>query len=452
MAIIPQSSLFSWEKIEASSDLDRLRFVLEAIPDEPLMLKLEKNRDKGRDDYPVRPVWNSILAGVVYQHVSVASLRRELLRNGELRQACGFDPTKGAATVPPNWAYTRFLKSLFRCEDEINAMFDELVETLRELLPDFGKHLAIDSKAIKSSGKPTDKAADGRRDADANQGVKTYKGKRKDGSTWEKVVKWFGYKLHLIVDADYELPVAFEVTRASVSDTEMLSPTMKTLREKHPEIVEAAEDCSADKGYDSAENNRELYDEYDIKPLIDIRHMWKDGEGTRPLFPDRADNIVYDEDGSIYCVGRKNDTYCELETRPMAFCGFEKDRMTLKYRCPAAAYGLDCPDRTNCGQSEYGRVVRVSMEQDRRLFPPIPRNTPKWERLYKKRTSVERVNSRLDVSFGFERHFIRTLKKMKTRTGIALIVMLSMAVGAIRAGQQERIRSLVWSVKKKKAA
>lgn len=452
MAIIPQSSLFSWEKIEASSDLDRLRFVLDSIPDEALMVKLEKLRGRGRNDYPVRAVWNSILAGVVFQHVSVASLRSELLRNGELRQACGFEPTKGAAAVPPDWAYTRFLKSLFRCEAEINAMFDELVETLRELLAGFGKHLAIDSKAIKSAGKYTEKSPDGRRDADANQGRKTYKGVHKDVSVWEKIVKWFGYKLHLIVDADYELPVAFEVTKASVTDTEILLPMMKNLKEKHPEIVEAAEDCSADKGYDSAENNRELYDEYGIKPLIDIRHMGKDSESTRPLFPEKADNIVYDEDGTIFCVGRKGKNTCELETRQMAFCGFESDRLTLKYRCPAAAYGLDCPDRANCGQSEYGRVVRVPMEQDRRLFPPIPRNTPKWQRLYKKRTSVERVNSRLDVSFGFERHFIRTLKKMKLRVGLALIVMLSMAVGSIEAGQKEKIRSLVWSVKKPKAA
>ena len=103
MAIIAQQKLFSWEKIDASSDLDRLRFVLDSIPDEKLMRKLEKLRGKGCDDYPVRPVWNSILAGVVYQHVSVASLRRELLRNGELRQLCGFDTTKDAATVPPDW-------------------------------------------------------------------------------------------------------------------------------------------------------------------------------------------------------------------------------------------------------------------------------------------------------------------------------------------------------------
>jgi len=44
------------------------------------------------------------------------------------------------------------------------------------------------------------------------------------------------------------------------------------------------------------------------------------------------------------------------------------------------------------------------------------------------------------------------MKKMKMGTGIAMIVMLAMAVGVIKAGQSEKIRSLVWSVKKPKAA
>jgi hypothetical protein len=58
---------------------------------------------------------------------------------------------------------------------------------------------------------------------------------------------------------------------------------------------------------------------------------------------------------------------------------------------------------------------------------------------------VERVNSRFDVSFGFEKHFIRGLQKMNIRVGLALCVMLAMAVGRIKEGRQELIRSLVRS-------
>ncbi|RKL63580.1 hypothetical protein DXT63_05705 [Thermoanaerobacteraceae bacterium SP2] len=49
-------------------------------------------------------------------------------------------------------------------------------------------------------------------------GRKEYRGQRPDGTLWEKIVKWFGYKLHLIVDSNYELPVAYRFTTASQSD------------------------------------------------------------------------------------------------------------------------------------------------------------------------------------------------------------------------------------------
>src|SRR4030042_988398 len=112
--------------------------VLEHLPDEGLMQKLEEQRKWGRNDYPIRPVWNSVLAGIVYQHQSIDSLRRELLRNGELRGRCGFDPHKGSGAVPPSWVYTRFLRLLFKYKADIDAMFDCLVDELKELLPDLG--------------------------------------------------------------------------------------------------------------------------------------------------------------------------------------------------------------------------------------------------------------------------------------------------------------------------
>ena len=117
MAMIPQKQLFSWEEIENLGDLQRLELVLKYLPDEPLMRSLESHRGRGRNDYPIRAVWNSILAGVVFQHHSIESLRRELFRNGQLRGLCGFDVSQAAAAVPPAHAYSRFLKLLLRSID-----------------------------------------------------------------------------------------------------------------------------------------------------------------------------------------------------------------------------------------------------------------------------------------------------------------------------------------------
>jgi hypothetical protein len=88
---------------------------------------------------------------------------------------------------------------------------------------------------------------------------------------------------------------------------------------------------------------------------------------------------------------------------------------------------------------------RVSLEMDRRIFTPIARSSYVWEREYKKRSAVERVHSRLDVSFEFEKHFIRGQKKMEIRVGLTLCVMLAMAVGRIQEQQTEWMRSLVKS-------
>ena len=54
MAILLQPSLFAWEEIEELGHLHRLTLVLESLPDEPLMRKLERARGKGRNDYPIR--------------------------------------------------------------------------------------------------------------------------------------------------------------------------------------------------------------------------------------------------------------------------------------------------------------------------------------------------------------------------------------------------------------
>lgn len=88
MAIIPQISLFDFIKFEDLGDLKLLKLVMENMPDEKLMRKLEEKRGKGRDDYPVRAMWNSILAGVIFRHESIEKLIDELGRNGQLRETC----------------------------------------------------------------------------------------------------------------------------------------------------------------------------------------------------------------------------------------------------------------------------------------------------------------------------------------------------------------------------
>lgn len=462
MATIAQPSLFSWREIDTASDLDRLRLVLAVISvyDKRFMQLFESLRGRGRDDYPIRPTWNAVLAGIVYQHSSAASLLRELRRNAELRELCGFDPLLGVAAVPSDDAFGRFLETVMGQSEALTELFHSLVTALGRALPDLGMRLAVDSKAIPSFGKPVaDEAkntgdADRRRDVDADWGVKTYKGVRDDGSAWEKTKHWFGYKLHLLVDSQYELPLGFTLTKASAGDAPALLPLVAGLDERHEAISARADELAADKGYDSAEIKATLFDKHHIKPFIDHRQMWKEEPGTpRPLFPDRVDSFLYDEKGKVYCQclseGRGID-----KPNTMAFVGYERDRMTLKYRCPAAFYGYECPARSACeqlaphGVGEFGRTLRIPLNRDRRIFTPVARHTRDWEKAYARRTAIERVNSRIDQVLGFEHHTIRGKAKMELRVTLALVVMLAMALGRIQANQADLMRSLTAPVRR----
>lgn len=437
MARIPQRQLFCWQEIDELGDLERLRLVLDHLPDERLMQALERHRGCGRDDYPVRAMWNSVLAGIVFQHKSTEQLRRELSRNGQLRWLCGFDLVRGLDAVPPAYVYTRFLRLLYAHGERIEAMFDQLIEQLRELLAGFGRHLAMDGKGIRTAARRREglsqMPADGRRDVDADTGKKTYRGKRSDGTQWQRVVEWFGYKLHLIVDAVYELPVAFEVTAASASEIPAGRELVKTVKKRHPQLLKDCRTLAADKGLDDTKLICQLWDDCGVKPVIDIRNMWQDGEPTHRV--SHLSNVVYDYQGTVYC-------HCPAsgERREMAYGGFEKDRRSLKYRCPAAHYGLTCKGRKRC---PIRKAVRIPLREDRRVFTPLARSSYAWKRQYKRRTSAERVNSRLDVSFGFEEHFIRGLAKMRLRVNLSLVVMLAMAIGRIKEKRKPHLRSLV---------
>lgn len=129
----------------------------------------------------------------------------------------------------------------------------------------------------------------------------------------------------------------------------------------------------------------------------------------------------------------------------MANWGFDGERQSLKYRCPAAAFGFACQGRQDCpgAKTSYGKVVRIPLSKDPRMFTPVARDSDAWKKAYARRTAVERVNSRIDRVLGFELHTIRGLSKMEARMGIALVVLLAMALGRIQRGQREQMRSMV---------
>ena len=430
MAIIPQTTLFSWEnEINNLGDLERLALALENMPDEKLMRALEKRRGKGRDDFPVRAMWNMQIAKIVFGHAEDADVIREMKRNVQLRYICGFENGK----VPEAHNVSRFLKLLDACLAETLEVFTALSETLYDLLPDFGECVALDSKWSwsKANRRSERKNPDGRSETDAAWGTKTYKGRRADGSEWSKTEHCFGFKIHLLVDAKHELPIAFHMTDAAASDVKSGKGLLEKLEEERPDVIGRCEYFMADRGYDDTDLILWLKGK-GVKSVIDKRDMWR-GDKEKEL-PGRK-NMYYDERGEAYCYSEEFG-----ERHRMVPGGYDKDRDALRRICPVKAYGAECREKDTC---PYCKEIRVPLETDPRIFTQVDRAGYKWKRLYKMRTSVERVNSRIDVSFGFEERTVRGLPKMTLRYVLALSVMNAMAVGRIKQKRPELMRSLV---------
>lgn len=290
------SMLFSWADVERLGDLKRLQWVLAHLPDEPVIQALKAQRGRGRDDYPVEAMWRALVAGVVFQHDSIASLIRELRRNPALLEMCGFDPLprQGRAVrtverdertgqarvvslpapafdnVPGSCNFSRFLSSVAQLEDKrglIRAMTDDLRSKLMAALPDFGRHLGYDGKALDShsTGRTNCKTGEAS-DPDADWGCHETQGvDSRTGKTWKKVKSWFGYALHLIADSEHEIPVWFDVTKASASEVRRLSGAVDELFGQEPALAQRCADFSADKGLDSGPLKSKLWDAHRMR-------------------------------------------------------------------------------------------------------------------------------------------------------------------------------------------
>lgn len=159
MDIISQLNLFEDNEL---GDLEKLYTVLNELPDQALIKALDEERPTGRNDYSNLSMWRAFIAKFVFQHPTIQSLIRELNRNNQLRQICGFqthhilvndEPKKILA--PSASAFSRSSFRLTNLLDKVQVIFTALVNRLYKELPELGKHLAVDGKIIESHANQT---------------------------------------------------------------------------------------------------------------------------------------------------------------------------------------------------------------------------------------------------------------------------------------------------------
>lgn len=424
MKIAISKPLFPWDVLEDSPSLRSIRGLLEAIPDQPLLESLRHARGKGRDDFPISSLWGTLLLAIILRHPSTDACLADLRRNPALCLLIGIEAED---KVPGPDNMSRFLTTLGEEPhlDHLQTIFDVMVTRLGLVVGDLGVHTAGDSTGLAGRAASSEKL----KAAEIAQGLPQPTGGRKeykdDDGKVTKVVEWFGYKLHLLVDVAHEVTLAYHITDTKAGDNERIAPLVEEAKANLPpdRIQTLAYDKAADDGA-----VHELLHDQDIKPIIQNRNFKLEEPekvvgGRTPL------NVVYDQSGTVFCY----DKVSEPPVRhPMSYIGREPERGTLKYRCPARHEGWDCPSDAACNGAgaerlNYGMTARVKQEIDLRRFPSVPRATKQFERLYAGRTSVERVNARLKIFWGVDDGQVYGSRRFHGHVGAVMVVHLAFA-------------------------
>jgi len=425
MIVARSKPLFAWDCLEDSPSLKTVREFLAAVPDGRLLAGLRTCRGRGRDDYPVHVLWGVLLLQIALRHPHVEAVLGELRRNAALRGLIGIEDE---AKVPRGYNVSRFLAVLGQepHRGELHRMFGLMVQKLAAVVVDLGRDTAGDATALNARRQPGP-ASD---DLPApSGGRKEYTG---DDGKVTKIVEWFGYKLHLLVDVEHEVALAYEITSAKAGDGETLPTILQEAQANLP--ADRIETLAYDKAADTNEVHAVL-DRANIKPLIQMRSLWKDH--TEQMLPghDGRSNVIYDEAGTLHCYDR---TSTPMVRHRMAYIGHEPKRKTIKYRCPARHEGWSCPHDGVCNAGKsYGKTVRVDQTIDLRRFPPIPRATKKFERMYKGRTAVERVNARLKLFWGADDGNLVGAHRFYAMVGVVMIVHATFATLLAAAPRRE---------------
>jgi hypothetical protein len=423
--------LFAWGQLEDHPTLGTIRDFLDAVPDRELLDGLRAARGKGRNDYAIPLLWRVVLLTVLLRHVSFNACLAELHRNPALCRLLGI---AGEAEIPNGWNLSRFLDVLGQ-EPHLAALrrvFDVLARRLGTAVPDLGRHTAGDATALAGRAKADPKAVK----AEARQGLPQPSGGRKeytdDQGKVVKVYEWFGYKLHLLVDVKHEIALAYHVTDTKAGDNERVPALVEQAVANLPDG--RIETLAYDKAADDEAVHACLHG-HGIKPLIHNRALWK-GERERPLPGGRFPlQLVHDEAGTVFCYDTESDPPVKHK---MAYVGYEEDRGTVRYRCPARHEGWDCPSDEKCNAGrDWGLTARLPCALDLRRFPPIPRGTKEFERLYKGRTAVERVNARLKIFWGADDGNVTGARRFHAFVGAVMVVHLGFATLLAKAPRWE---------------
>ena len=374
------------------------------LDDDALLFRLQQYRHTGRPGYPLKALWYAYVASFVLNLPHTNALIRRLEDSPEFRAICGFEDT-----LPHRTTFNRFIQRLSHHADLVEACLVGVTRQLKMIFPDLGDEVAIDATTVRSHCNPNRKRIS---DPQASWTAKNAARAKTGGKEWHH-----GYKVHMVADANYGLPLAHVVTTAKRNDSPELPAVIERAEALYPWFQPAV--VIADRGYDSKANHEYLHQK-GILPIIHIRR-----NGNAPLY-----GGIYTEQGIPTCLGQV----------PMEYVRSDPEKGHL-YRCRAGGCHLAGSNRG--GILHCDDEVWEDPRQNIRLFGVIRRDSPGWKALYAKRYAIERVFKSMKESRRLERHCVRGLRQITLHAMMSALTFQVTALVRVLAGEADLMRWMV---------
>ena len=372
-----------------------LATVLDQIDCGPLLEALGGPAHIGRPAYPASAMLRAFLSKFILNFRYNLVLLERLRASPKFRQVCGFP-----GQVPSESTLSRFTSRLTLHQDLIDCCLEEIADDLHGLLPGLGETVAVDSTSVESFSNPNRKTVS---DPEARWGFR-HKANAKDGA-----MEWvFGYKLHMLADADYGVPLSYVVRTANDSDSPELPGLLKDAMATHswlkPSIV------LGDRGYDAESNHRAVVDA-GASPVIHMRTS---------TAADGLHEGIYTDRGEPTCMGGK----------AMRFVGTCPDTGRHRFQCQTE--GCHLKGKTKGGIRYCDSTVEENPMEHLRTLGIIARASEEWSTHYSKRMDIERVFRSLKHSRGLEGHRWRGMVKVRLLAVLSMLTFCMTVLARIR--------------------
>ena len=327
----------------------------------------------------------------VEQITTIKSLVHRMKSDPVFKRSLGFeyfDKTPSEATL------NRFI-NLLAGTDILEKTFRQMIRSARKLGIIDTSNVAIDASKLTAYEHSVPKS----RIPENNPTFPNWGGKLDTNGNF---IKWFGWKMHALVDTTSGIPISYIITPANIADMDVAEKLIQKMMDDYDEEIHPKY-YMMDAGYDKPKLYDAIHTKFHGQAIIPIN--WRNTKT-----PPEGMNM----EGRLVCA----------MNYPYVYGG--NDNGTIRLLCPHACGKCDCPMGSAwCTCAASGYVGKVKIKDDPRFITAPFRGTPAFEKLYNQRTSVERTFGDLKDNYNLDNIRVSKMNRTKVFMDLSCIALVA---------------------------